>query len=84
LAILMIQIQKMRKECWRNLQELWDIYSLGNVLFHAVGYILLCLEVSIIELNWIELNWIYLHSVNPVQADTIGYGTSQVQISVYT
>jgi hypothetical protein len=27
--------------------------------------------------NWIELNWIYIHSVNPVQADTIGYGTSQ-------
>jgi hypothetical protein len=27
-----------------------------------------------------ELNWIYLHSVNPAQADTIGYGTSQVQM----
>jgi hypothetical protein len=30
------------------------------------------------EIHWIELNWIYLHSVDPVQANTIGYGTSQV------
>jgi hypothetical protein len=26
----------------------------------------------------LALNLIYLHSINPVQVDTIGYGTSQV------
>jgi hypothetical protein len=50
--------------------------KLFSALCQSVNRLNLCVHY-VGRGGWIELNWIYLHSVDPVQANTIGYGTSQ-------